>query len=176
MIRRLALGLVVALVAWLLAASSGATVTWHGDEAALLRLSWVARPERIEECRSRTDAELAEQPAHMRQARECRGGSASYRLAVTIDGEPIAEDVLEGGGLRKDRAIFVLQEHPLQPGARRVQIRFSRVEPSDRPVDSADVRRGAVPRSLVLDTVVQVPAAGVVLVSFRDSAFILKLP
>jgi hypothetical protein len=50
------------------------------------------------------------------------------------------------------------------------------VEPADTPIDSADVRRGAVPRTVVLDTVVHVPVAGVLLVSLKDGSFTLQLP
>lgn len=176
MMRR-ALGTIVLLaLAWLLAASSGVGVTWYGEESGRLRLSWVARPERIEECRDLSEVELARRPVHMRQARECRGGSATYRLTVRIDGRSVAQDVVTGGGLRSDRAIFVLREYRLPPGARRIQLQFARVEASDAPMDSANVRRGAVPRALTLDTTVQVPRAGVALVSLSDGALTLTLP
>lgn len=174
--RRLALAALLAGTGWLLASSSGWPVIWHGADAAMLRLSWVARPERIEECRDLTPEELDARPAHMRQARECLGGSATYRLTVGVDDQTVATDVLTGGGMRSDRAIFVLRELPLQPGIRRVRIQFARVEPATAPMDSANVRRGAVPRALVLDTVVTVPVGAVALASFADGALSLKLP
>lgn len=176
MMRKILLSVIVAASAWLLAASSGVNVVWHGSDAAKLRLSWVARPERIEECRELTAAELEARPAHMRQARECMGGSATYSLSVTIDEASAATDVLEGGGIRNDRAIFVLREYPLDPGPRHVQLRFARIEPAGAPMDSANISRGSVPRELILDTVVHIPASGVALVSFENGRLLLRLP
>ncbi|MBA3854383.1 MAG: hypothetical protein C0503_08210 [Gemmatimonas sp.] len=175
-LRRVVLLVLGGLAAWGLAASSAVDLPWHGANAAALRLSWVARPERIETCRDLTREELDERPAHMRQARECVGASATYRLSIAVDGQPAVERVLRGAGLRNDRAIFVLDEHPVAPGARRVAIRFTRVEPFEAPMDSTDVRRGAVPRDLALDTVVTIPSTAVALVSLVDGRLALKLP
>lgn len=142
----------------------------------MLRVSWVARPERIEQCRELSEAELAARPAHMRQARECRGGSATYRLRVVVDAVPTADVVLEGGGLRKDRPIFALDEFALQPGRRHLVVQFSRVEPADAPMDSTSLRRGAVPRELLLDTTVTIAESAVALVSLVDGRLQLRLP
>ena len=57
----------------------------RGGEA-WVRLSWSARPERVETCRRLTDAELADRPAHMRLRLECTGRFARYRLAVLTNG------------------------------------------------------------------------------------------
>lgn len=175
-LRRVALVLLVGAAGWGLAASSALSVPWYGAELAMLRLSWVARPERIEECREVTEAELAARPAHMRQARECRGTAATYRMRLSVDGEFAAEEVLEGGGLRNDRAIFVLDEFALQPVRRHLVVQFSRVEPTDAPMDSTSLRRGAVPRELLLDTTVTIPEAAVALVSLVDGRLQLRLP
>lgn len=175
-LRRVALMLLLGTAGWLLAASSAVPAPWYAANAAMLRLSWVARPERIEECRALGEAELATRPAHMRQARECRGRSATYRLHVVVDGVPTVDRVLEGGGFRKDRAIFVLDEYDVPPGRRRFVVQFSRVEPSDAPMDSTSLRRGAVPRELLLDTIVTMPKSAVALVSFVDGRLHLHLP
>lgn len=174
--RRVALVVVLCVAGWGLAASSALSVPWHGAGAAMLRLSWVARPERIEECRDLSQAEIAERPAHMRQARDCRGAAATYRLRLSVDGTPTAEQTFEGRGLRNDRAIFVLDEFALQPGLRHIVLRFSRVEPSTAPMDSTSVRRGAVPRELLLDTTVTVAASSVALVSLVDGRLQVRLP
>lgn len=175
-LRRAGLVLVLGIAGWGLATSSALPTPWHRAEAAMLRVSWVARPERIEECHDVDDDELAERPAHMRQSRECRGGSATYRLRVAVDGTTTADLVLEGGGLRKDRAIFALDEFSVPPGRRHLLVRFSRVEPSDEPMDSTNVRRGAVPRELQLDTTVTIAASTVALVSLADGRLQLRLP
>lgn len=175
-LRRLAALALAMAFAWTLAWSSAADITWHGADQAALRLSWVARPERIELCRDLRPDELAARPAHMRQARECVGASATYRLALTVDGETLDERILEGGGLRSDRAIFVLDEFVLPPGERRIAIRFARVEPASAPLDSSNIRRGAVPRALSLDTTVAIPASAVALVSLVDGRLQLRLP
>ena len=175
-LRRLATLALTLIFGWLLAKSSAADVTWHGADAAAVRLSWVARPERIEQCRELSPEELAQRPAHMRQARECSGASATYRLSLTVDGASHEERVLQGGGLRNDRAIFVLDEFPVPPGERHIAIRFSRVEPSEAPMDSSNIRRGAVPRDLTLDTIVTIPASGVGLVSLVDGRLQLRTP
>ena len=161
---------------WLLAKGSAADVSWHGADAAAVRLSWVARPERIEQCRDLSPEEIAARPAHMRLARECSGASATYRLALSVDGVAHDDRVLQGGGLRNDRAIFVLDEFAVAPGARRIEVRFARVEPSEVPMDSSNIRRGAVPRSLTLDTLVAIPSSGVALVSLVDGRLQLRTP
>jgi hypothetical protein len=166
----------LAAAGWALAASSALPLRWHRADTAMLRLSWVARPERIEECRELDEAELAQRPAHMRQATECVGQAATYRLRVAVDGDAAAERVLVGGGLRSDRAIFALEEFALSPGRRHLVVEFARVEPAAAPMDSANLRRGAVPRRLVLDTTVTVPAASVALVTMVDGRLRLRLP
>lgn len=175
-LRRVALVILLGAAGWGLAASSALPAPWYRAEAAMLRVSWVARPERIEECRDLGEAELAARPAHMRQARECSGSSATYRLRVMVDGTSAADLVLEGGGLRKDRAIFALDEFALHPGRRHLVVQFSRVEPSDTPMDSTSVRRGAVPRELKLDTTVTIVESAVALVSLVDGRLQLRLP
>lgn len=174
--RRLVLAVLVCAFSWGLAATSALSVPWHGATAAKLRLSWVARPERIERCRTLSAAEMAERPAHMRQERECIGASATYRLRIAVDGAQTADLLLEGGGLRKDRAIFALDEFAVQPGRRQFEIQFTRVEPAEGPMDSTDVRRGAVARNLVLDTIVNVPGSSVALVSLVNGRMLLRLP
>ena len=164
------------LAAWALAASSAVSAPWHGTDAAAVRLSWVARPERIEVCRELSAEERAELPAHMRVERECTGASATYRLSLTVDGDSVAAHVLHGGGLRRDRAIYVLDEFPVSPGERRLQVTFTRVEPADAPIDSANVRRGAIGRALALDTTVTISANAVALVSLREGRLQLQLP
>lgn len=145
---RLALGLPVTVgLAWLLAASSGVKAPWHPAGATELRLSWSARPERIETCRELSDAELAERPAHMQRRIECVGGSATYDLVVTVDDSLLDDEVIHGSGLRQDRPIFLLRRYPLVEGEHRVRVTFTRREgrdsldaPEDAPSSVRDER------------------------------------
>lgn len=151
------------------AALSRAPWRAHPDEAALLRLSLTARPERIETCRTRTAEELAELPAHMRQELVCEGRTARYRLEIEVAGERLAEELLAGGGVRSDRPIHLLREHAMQPGTHRLAVRLTRMEElgESRDVgDGAPRRVETVPAQLVLDTVLSVPPRGVALVGY----------
>ncbi len=85
-------------------------------EHAWVRLSWSARPERIEQCRRLTDAELAERPEHMRLRLECEGRFARYLLQLTVDGVITLADTIQGDGLRHDRPMHVLREASACPG------------------------------------------------------------
>ncbi len=106
----------------------------RGGEA-WVRLSWSARPERVETCRRLTDAELADRPAHMRLRLECTGRFARYRLAVLSDGVPLALDTVRGGGLRNDRPMHVLRELAVEPGHRRVRVELVRLDSTETPRD-----------------------------------------
>lgn len=150
-------------LAWALAASSGLSVPWHPADATALRLSWSARPERIEKCRTLSDAELAELPQHMRQARECEGEAASYALLVVADGDTVERSVVRGGGLRGDRPIFLHRSYVLKEGERRILVRFTRREA----VDSSSSPNAIAP-DLALDTLLPFRRGEVVLVTYDD--------
>ena len=127
---RLAAGVAVGVVALLLLQQATAVDLpgpGRGGEA-WVRLSWSARPERVETCRRLTDAELADRPAHMRLRVECTGRFARYRLAVLSDGVPLTLDTVRGGGLRNDRPMHVLREVPVPPGLRRIQVELVRLD------------------------------------------------
>lgn len=98
------------------------------SDRAMLRLSWSARPERVEQCRRLTDDELAERPAHMQMRYECEGHFARYLLSVLVGDRVIARDTLRGGGFRNDRPIHVFAEFPVTPGAHRVRVDITRLD------------------------------------------------
>ncbi len=162
-----------------LAAMSGVPVRWFPAEAAELRLSWSARPERLEVCRERSDAELAERPAHMRQRMECEGRSATYALTVMVDEDTLEESVVQGSGMRQDRAVHLLRRHPVGSGAHRVRVRFVRRE--ERTEEEARERREheerileSLPPRAELDTVVTFHRGAAVLVTYRDGAIAVQ--
>lgn len=178
-------------LAWGLAAGAGTLVSWHDAEVSVLRLSWSAHPERIETCRERTPAELAERPAHMRQALDCEGIAATYLLEVRVDGVLLDSTVVRGSGIRNDRPIFLLRDYVVSPGPHQVRVTFTRREENDEPErdepergepehDEAGERAapsrgsvGAIAPHLELHTPIRFASGGVALVTYRGDALVL---
>ena len=143
------LGLVVALAATVaISQASVLRMRLNPSDAAVLRLAWMARPERVEDCRSQTEEELSKLPAHMRQAVVCEGTTASYRLEVRYQGDVIAEQVVRGGGLRHDRPLYVSRDIPLPPGDAHISVRFVRIDAptSPRPSENDHSERSGADR------------------------------
>jgi hypothetical protein len=188
----------VVLVA--VARTSAAPVAYHGGEDAVLRLSWSARPERIETCRTISKEELEREEEHMRQRVECDGTFASYVLRVESDQQLVSESIVRGAGFRHDRPIYLLREWPVSSGAHRVRVSFARREqPRDRNpttttqrrLDSdtgifagraereeeerSRRRRAAIPSLLVLDTTFVFEPRRVVLVTLNAERRVLEV-
>lgn len=106
---------------------AGSRVPWTAETGseAVVRLSWRAVGERVEECRETTEAERASLPAHMRQPRICERRLAPFRLSVRIDGEERLDANLHASGAREDRPTYVLHEFRVAPGEHRVEVRFA---------------------------------------------------
>ena len=176
----------------LMARASAAPVAYHDNGGAMLRLSWSARPERIETCRTLSAEELEREEEHMRQRVECTGTFASYVLHVESDRQLVSESIVRGAGFRHDRPIYLLREWPVPSGAHRVRVSFSRREqPSDRNTSATTERRSepdtgifagraereeeersrrrraAIPSRLVLDTTLVFEPGRVVLVTLN---------
>lgn len=100
---------------------------------AMVRVSWSARPERIEVCERVSDEELANTPVHMRRQLKCEGTTARYRLEVDHDGVLVDSITVRGGGLRHDREVYVAREIRVTPGSGRLAVRFIRVDSSSSP-------------------------------------------
>lgn len=117
-------GVAVLLVGW----GSRAPYQATESEAALLRLSWRMRPERNEQCRDRSQAELDALPVHMRTPRICETSVVPYRLILQIgDGVPDTTVILPAGA-RHDRPIYVLRDSLLTPAPYRVHVAFERAD------------------------------------------------
>lgn len=145
-VRRVAAGVVVSAALVALRAASFAPLPDARRELAWARLSWSARPERIEHCRRLSDAELAERPAHMRLRLECEGRMAQYILHLTVDGSARFVDTVRGGGLRHDRPMHVLRDVALEPGARTLAVRLARLERSaEGDADAPRAQDDAIP-------------------------------
>ncbi len=129
--RRVAAACATVAIAVLVATASAAPLPWHRDAIAMLRLSWTARPEWLEQCRAATEEELAQLGPHMRQRLLCEGTPATYRLRIAVDDSVVAEHVVRGGGFRHDRPMHVLVDQTVAPGRRHVRVSLERREASD---------------------------------------------
>lgn len=98
----------------------------YPDPTPVVRLAWSVRPERIETCRTLSDAELAKVPPHMRQRVQCEGRSAEYRLTVEIDDRLVVDTLVRGGGARNDRPVYVFREVAVPVGSHDLDVRFAR--------------------------------------------------
>ena len=126
--------LVTAAVALAIGWASVAPMTAFRAGDAVVRVSWGARPERVETCRTVSGEELAKLAPQMRQRVVCEGTTARYRLEVRRDGVLIASMDVRGGGLRHDRDLYVFREIPVYPGPSTIAVRFARLDsvPAER--------------------------------------------
>lgn len=124
-----ALGAVAAaIVVIATAAASHTPLTVHRDDASMLRVALSARPERVENCRTLGDEELAELPQHMRQRVVCDGVTARYNFEVLRDDVLLASAEVRGGGFRHDRQLYLFREVSLPPGRATLEVRLTRIE------------------------------------------------
>lgn len=193
-------GAITAVGLALMAFASAVPVAYHREDAARLRLSWSARPERIEVCRQLSAEELAQREEHMRQRVECEGTFATYTLKVEVDGRGVGEAVIHGAGLRHDRPLYLLRDFPMPAGEHHVRVSVMRREQTDDDAaafakaivpdadtglyagraqreagDRARRARAAIPASLVLDTLFAFMPRRVALVTFNSERRVLEL-
>jgi len=129
---RRSIGIVLVTGSIVLATAGLSRMPWRlaPEDHAVIRLAWSGRPERLEICRRLSEAELAERPAHMRQAVQCEGATASYRFRVWVDTALVGEGVLRGGGFRHDRPLYLLRDLTVHPGEHDLRVAMTRVESS----------------------------------------------
>lgn len=156
------------------------------DDAAI-RLSWSARPERVERCRMRTPEELAALPEHMRLSVECTGGFARYHLVLDVSETRLVDDTVRGGGLRHDRPIHLVRDLRVAAGRQRVLLTLARIDTvvardtatrdstgqlGSRAMREVQERRRreaeALPARLVLDTLLTLDPGRVLLVTYDN--------
>jgi len=121
-------------VSWI----SRAPMRLSSGDGAVVRISLGARPERIENCRTQTDEELAKLAPQMRQRVVCEGVTARYLLEVRHDRTVLWSQVVRGGGLRHDRQLYVSRAIPVPAGAGSYRVSLHRV-------DTVDARAAATP-------------------------------
>lgn len=127
-VHRLAGAALGAISMAILVVASTASDRVHDSGDAVLRLAWSARPERVERCRPQSEEELARLPPHMRQPVVCEGAAAQYRLTVRRERKVVVERVVRGGGLRRDRRLYVFQEVPVPAGEGTIEVVFERLD------------------------------------------------
>jgi hypothetical protein len=111
-----------------------------GDrELAAVRLTWRMAGQAIEDCRTLSEEELAEIPAHMRQAEVCESYVPPYRLRVQVDGETIEDILVLAGGARGNRPIYVYSELRVAPGSHELSIVFAQEAQTTREADAGQV-------------------------------------
>ncbi len=105
---------------------AGTRVPWLAEPAdqALIRLSWRAAGDRVEECREPSADEQAALPAHMRPQSICERRLLPFRLVVRIDGMERASELLHASGANEDRPTTVFRDFRVEPGPHRLEIRF----------------------------------------------------
>lgn len=103
----------------------------ESSDAAGVRLSWRFRAT-MEECRELSEEELAELPVHMRRPVVCERRVPPHRLRVEVDGRLLLDEVVRSAGAQQDRPLYVFREIPVEPGRRRVRVRFERVDGGER--------------------------------------------
>jgi len=127
----------------------------ESSEEALIRLSWRTVGERVEECRTPSEEELAALPPHMRQGEICEGAMVPFRLRVAVDGASVFDGPVHTAGARGDRPAYVFHEFRVPPGPHHLQVRFEvdRGEGavlSERPPLTLDEEVTLEPRAILL--------------------------
>jgi len=185
---------------FLMARASAAPLPYHPAGTARLRLSWSARPERIETCRALSQEELEREEEHMRQRVVCDGHFTTYNLRVEADGRLLSESVVRGAGLRHDRPVYLLRDFDLSSGLHHVRLSFTRRERTDgdaavavapasaavdtgifagraerEVVERARRARAAIPALLLLDTTLAFAPERVIVVTFNPDRRTLEV-
>lgn len=159
-----AVGLLATLV---LVQISGVRYSPPAAGSAVLRLSWRARGEPVQECRRPSEEELARLPAHMRLAEICEGRTSSFLLRLRIDGAPTLEDTVVASGARGDRPAYVFRELPVQPGRHSLQIEFRML---GEPRESAATGAEPFPREIRFASDFEAVSGRTVLVTYDEDA------
>ena len=150
---------VLLAVATIVGALSQFPVAAEDSEDAILRLSWRVRSQEVGECPTRGRDDLDRLPVHMRNPDACVGPLPAYDLQLRLNGELHLEQVVEGGGARGDRPLYVLEDIRLPPDTYRVEVTFER---RPDPGDDEGIDMG---RALSVDTEASMGSRTVTLVT-----------
>ncbi|MCB0351732.1 MAG: hydrogenase iron-sulfur subunit, partial [Bdellovibrionales bacterium] len=97
-------------------------------QSAILRLSWRLTGQFIQTCQTRTQEELMKLPAHMRTPELCERKPVSFKLLLYVDNELIIDKIVQPGGFRHDRPIYVEHDIDLPAGLHQVKVSFLPIE------------------------------------------------
>lgn len=149
-----------------------------GGRQALVRLSWRALGERVEECRPLSAAEREALPVHMRRSEVCEGRVLPYALEVELDGRRVLADTVRAAGAREDRPLYVFVELPVEPGTHRLGVRFVREGRGGDHEEEPGKRTGATPARLELSRTLRLRAGEVALVTYdpERQALVTRTP
>lgn len=75
-----------------------------GTDEALIRVSFSHAAQRLQECRQRSDEELAKLPPNMRLREDCTRERAPIHFQLALDGETVVDRVIAPSGLNRDGA------------------------------------------------------------------------
>ena len=91
---------------------------------AMIKLSFAHSGERVEDCRTRTDAEMADQAPNMRRRRDCPRERVPLVIDLTMDGELLHHSILEPTGLSRDLPANVYETFVVSTGAHSLTLRL----------------------------------------------------
>lgn len=139
---------------------------WSVDAGgpALIRFSWRAAGQRVEQCREPTAEDLAGLPDHMRPQEICERAMRPYQLRISVDGQLVTDQVLRAAGAQADRPIYVFVEHPVEPGAHAVRVDF-RPLPGDGATADASADGAARIEPLLLDREIHIERGQIMVVT-----------
>ena len=144
-----------------------------GNEA-VLRLALRTVKGKMEICTERSAEDLASLPVHMRGSGEvCDSFPVTYRLRVSVAGTELVDQLVEPGGLRKDRPHNVDHEIIVVPGPATIEVLFTPEQPESPTAEIAEAMRALPSYELRRD--VSFEADRIVLVFLNDSTGELDL-
>ncbi len=94
------------------------------SDEAVLRVALRTVKGKLEVCRELSEAELEALPIHMRGTSDCDTHPVTYRLRVGVAGQAELDELVEPGGLRRDRPHNVDRELVLAPGRVEIEVLF----------------------------------------------------
>jgi len=158
-----ALGGVLAVLATVgLVALSEVGYSAETSQDAIIRLSWRAVGQRIEECRVPSEEELAALPPHMRREEICEGRLAPFQLDVSIDGQPVHSAEIRASGARQDRPTYVFHEIRVPPGRHDLKVRFA--------VDAESAADASIRAPLLLEAAIDSAPRSITLVTREEDS------
>lgn len=116
---------------------------------ALVRLSMVHATQRMQPCRTLSEAELAKLPPNMRAPTQCTRERAPLSVEVEVDGRLVARETAQPSGLSRDGTSSVYRRWAVPAGEHLVHVRF-KDSPSSAPFDRERTQKVVLRPSQIL--------------------------